>query len=341
MINNLFDNISLIKAIAISVAVAFVLLFFVIIYFVYAPAVRGDSSLVEVKIESGDGLKIVAKKLYNLELIRSESLFVLYVKIRGDEDNLKAGRYLFSKSMNIPYIVLSVISGNSETEDIKVTIPEGFNVWEIDKLLAESRFIMEGQFSSKYYDDEGYLFPDSYRVNKDKSKFKIEKLTEKMRDNFQTKTKDLFGSLNTEEHRRILIIASILEKEAKTEDDMRLVAGIIQNRLSVGMSLEVDAVVIYGACARESIKTNYSEYCEVTFQGPAVEIKIDSPYNTYMRKGLPVGAISNPGLKAIVAALNPQSSDYLFYLSTRDGSQMIYSKTAGEHGANRRKYLGI
>ena len=297
--------------------------------------------MVEVNIESGDGLKIVGNKLYDLGLIHNELLFVLYVKIRGDEDDLRAGRYLFSKSMNIPAIVLSVTSGNSETEDIEITIPEGFNIWEIDKKLVQSGLISEGEFSSQYYQEEGYLFPDTYRlhINQD-DRINPQELNKKMRDNFEEKVLGVHKSLS-ENDGSYLTIASILEKEAKTEEDMRLVAGIIQNRLSIGMPLEIDATVVYGACVRESVKTNYSKNCDVTFQGPAVEIKIDSPYNTYMRKGLPIGAISNPGLKAIEAVFNPEASDYLFYLSTRDGSQIIYSKTAGEHAVNRRKYLGI
>ena len=341
MINNLFNSISPVRAIAISVAIAFIFFFSIVTYRIYAPVVRGDLSLVEVNIESGDGLTIVAKKLYNLGLIRSQSFFVLYVKARGDENNLKAGRYLFSKSTNTPSIVLSIVSGNSETEDIKVTIPEGFNIWEIDQKLVQSGLISEGEFSSKYYQEEGYLFPDSYRINNDKSKFKVEELREKMRENSQSKTKDLFNGLNTEEQRRILIIASILEKEAKTENDMRLVSGIIYKRLELGMPLQIDATVIYGACQLEAAESNFTKDCNVTSQSPAAEIKIDDLYNTYIQKGLPPTPISNPGLTAIRSALNPQVSDYLYYLSTRDGSQMIYSKTAGEHGANRRKYLGI
>ena len=341
MTDNLFDNILSLKTIAISVAIVFILLFSSTIYLLYAPVVRWDLSLIEINIESGDGLKVIAKKLYNLGLIRSESHFVLYVKVRGEEDDLRAGRYLFSKSMNIPAIVLSITSGNSETDDITITIPEGFNIWEVDKLLAGTGLIVEGQFSSKYYNDEGYLFPDSYRVSDDKLKFTIEELRGKMRANLGSKTQDLFRNLSIEEKKRILIIASILEKEAKIENDMRLVSGIIYKRLELGMPLQIDATVIYGACWREAAKSNFTKNCDVTFQGPAAEIKIDGPYNTYIQKGLSPASISNPGLTAIRSALNPQMSNYLYYLSTRDGSQMIYSKTAGEHGANRRKYLGI
>jgi UPF0755 protein len=250
LISNPFDNILLVRTIVISVAIVFIFSISIFTYLIYAPVVRGDSSLVEVNIELGDGLRIVGRKLYDLGLIRSEPLFVLYVKARGDEDNLKAGRYLFSKSINIPAMVSLIVSGNSETEDIEVIIPEGFNIWEIDQKLVRLGLISEGEFSSKYYQEEGYLFPDSYRVNENKSKFKIEEFMEKMRSNLQGKTKDLFNYLNPEEQKRILIIASILEKEAKTENDMRLVAGIIYKRLELDMPLQIDATVIYGACLR-------------------------------------------------------------------------------------------
>lgn len=328
-------------AIVISVAIAFILFVSIMVYLIYAPAMRGDSDLLEVRIESGEGLNIISHKLYDRGLIRSRSLFVLYVKARGDEDNLKAGRYTFYKSTNIPAIVWSIVSGNSETEDIKVTIPEGFNVWEIDELLAEMGYIAIGQFSSRYHNDDGYLFPDSYRISNNESKFNIEELREKMKFNLQNKTEGLFDSLNSEERKKILIIASVLEKEAKTENDMKLVSGIIRKRLELGMPLQIDATVTYGACLRKAIENNFTNNCDVTIQGPAIEIKVDGPYNSYMQKGLPPGPISNPGLQAIKAALNPQASDYLYYLSTRDGSQMIYSKTPSEHAVNRKKYLGI
>ena len=141
--------------------------------------------------------------------------------------------------------------------------------------------------------------------------------------------------------RDTLTRASILEKEARSEEDMRLVAGIIRNRLAKKMPLQIDATVSYGACLRRFVAGNFKKDCDVTQMPVGAEIRIDSEYNSYMRSGLPVGPIANPGITAIQAVLNPQSSDYFYYLSTRDGSQMIYSKTATEHAANRRKYLGI
>jgi UPF0755 protein len=135
--------------------------------------------------------------------------------------------------------------------------------------------------------------------------------------------------------------ASILEKEARREEDMRLVAGVIRNRLARKMPLALDATVAYGACLRKAVAVSFKKDCDVSQVGIGAEIHIDSRYNSYLRAGLPPGPIANPGIQAIQAVLNPQKSDYLYYLSTRDGSRLIFAKTAAEHAANRRKYLGI
>ena len=122
---------------------------------------------------------------------------------------------------------------------------------------------------------------------------------------------------------------------------MGLVGGVIRNRLAKKMPLEIDATVSYGVCLRKFTAGNFKKDCDVSQIGVGAEIRIDSPYNSYKRSGLPPGPIANPGITAIQAVLNPKQSDYFYYLSTRDGSQMIFSKTGAEHAANRRKYLGI
>lgn len=342
------EKLKKIKVIAIAVAITFIT---GISYVIYAPVRADDAGKFEVEIYEGQGLNQIASTLKNKGLIRSKTIFILYVRMMGDATNLRAGRYIFTSLpagrqgyLNVPVIINILVSGKSEPDDIKITIPEGLNVWEVDELLIRVGLIQEGQFSAQYYNQEGYLFPDTYRLKKQQeinSEEQIGELREKMSLNFNNKTEELFKNLSNEQKFRIIIIASMLEKEAKTEEDMKLVAGIIEKRLNMDIPLQIDATVTYGACRREFTKNNFIKNCDVTFQGPAIEIKIDGPFNTYIRKGLPPAPISNPGLKAIEAALNPQESDYLYYLSTRDGSQMIYSKTAGEHEANRRKYLGI
>src|SRR3989344_5877561 len=225
----------------------------------------------EVVINEGQGVSAIADILKEESVIDNKFAFVVYVIVTGNEKKLQAGRYIFKPGVTTLAIVNSMVEGFAESDDIVITIPEGFNVFDIDKRLASAGLTKEGEF----------------------------------------------------ERERIIIIASILEKEARTEKDMKLVAGIIYKRMELGMLLQIDATVLYGACLREFEESGFKKNCDVTFQGPAREIKVDGPYNSYMRTGLPPGPISNPGLKAIEAARNPVKSDYLYYLSTRDGSQML------------------
>lgn len=293
----------------------------------------------EVKIKEGQGAYVIADILKKEGVIENKFVFIAYALVTGNEKKLQAGRYLFKPGDTVHGIVYSIASGFAETNDIVITIPEGFNVWEIDKRLVQFGLITEGEFAKKYQQQEGQFFPDTYRFDKEGET--VDTIADKMKNHLNLKFKEfslIFSSLVL---RDTLTRASILEKEARSEEDMRLVAGIIRNRLAKKMPLQIDATVSYGACLRRFVAGNFKKNCDVTQMPVGAEIRIDSEYNSYMRLGLPVGPIANPGITAIQAVLNPQASDYLFYLSTRDGSQMIYSKTATEHAANRRKYLGI
>ncbi len=340
----IFSHLNSYKIIAIGVAIIFV---WTDLYVIYAPVKFGDKELIEIIVPSGQGVYGIAGTLKNSRLIRGQNIFVLYVHLTGNEKNLKAGRYLMSKSLNIPQITEILSKGLSMSEDVIVTIPEGSNIWDIEGILNAEKLITRGEFARQFYKEEGYLFPDTYRLKNPKSetlnpKSITDDLRVKMADNFKNKIEELFKHLNKEQQAETIIIASILEKEAKTEGDMKLISGIIKKRLAKEMPLEVDASVIYGACLRNYLlKPAAFKGCNWNLISVASEIKIDSPYNTYKRKGLPAGAISNPGLMAVKAALEPTASDYLYYLSTRDGSQIIYAKTPAEQAKNRRKYLGI
>lgn len=293
----------------------------------------------EVVIKEGEGAYAIADTLKKEGVIENKFVFIAYAFITGNEKKLQAGRYLFKPGTTVPDIIFSIAGGLAESDDIMVTIPEGFNVWEIDKRLAGLGLIVEGEFAKKYQPQEGEFFPDTYRFNKKGET--VDTIADKMKNHLNLKFKEfslIFSSLVL---RDTLTRASILEKEARKEEDMRLVAGIIRNRLAKKMPLAIDATVAYGACLRKSIAGNFKKDCDVSQIGVGAEIRIDSLYNSYLRAGLPLGPIANPGITAIQAVLNPKQSDYFYYLSTRDGSQMIFSKTASEHAANRRKYLGI
>ena len=293
----------------------------------------------EIVIKEGEGVYAIADILKKNGVIENKFVFVAYTLVTGNEKKLQAGRYIFKPGVIIPDIVHSMASGFAETDDFIVTIPEGFNVWEIDKRLTDFGLITEGEFAKKYQPQEGEFFPDTYRFSRTGET--ADTIAEKIKNHLNLKFKELSLVFSSLVLRDTLTRASILEKEARREEDMRLVAGVIRNRLAKKMPLEIDATVSYGACLRKAIAGNFRKDCDVSQVPVGAEIKIDSPYNSYRRTGLPPGPIANPGTGAIQAVLNPKQSDYLYYLSTRDGSRLIFSKTSAEHAANRRKYLGL
>src|SRR3989344_5035895 len=242
-----------------------------------------------VHVSSGQGLTVISNMLKERGLVRSAVVFRFYVAGLGRERNLKAGDYDIPAGATLNDIAWQIAGGKGASTDIVVFIPEGSNIWEIDKRLADVKLITEGEFASAYGSREGYLFPDTYRFRPESLLGEIE---QKMELNGQDKIQALIGELS------LPAPAQIPNSKFQTKD------------------------------------------CDVTQVGVGKEIKIDSVYNTYTRAGLPPHPISNPGLISIKAALNPQG-DYLYYLSTRDGSQIIFSKTGAEHIANRRKYLGL
>lgn len=307
-----------------------------ILYVLFVPYDKVQKNIV---IEEGIGLRQISSYLREEGVIKNSTVFTLYVLAVGVDRDLKAGEYAIQPGTRIIDLTDIMARGLVVSDEIEILMPEGFNIWEIDKRLTDHDLIKEGDFSSKYYTSEGYFFPDTYRFNKHK-KESVEEIAAKMRKPWQDNIMPLVASLSQDRQREVIVIASILEKEARAEKDTQIVSGIIQQRLARGMKLEVDASVSYGACLRLFIQSGLSENCAVNRIPVALEIRIDSVYNTYTRPGLPPKPIANPGVQSIKAALNPIETAYLYYLTTRDG-QMIYSKTGAEHVANRRKYLGL
>ncbi|MBI2057954.1 MAG: endolytic transglycosylase MltG [Candidatus Yanofskybacteria bacterium] len=292
--------------------------FFVMVGLVFLPLDRSEVETQELVIEQGFGSAKVARLLAEQGLVRSRYLFIGYTLLVGKEKEFKAGRYLISSAMSIPAIVEIFSEGKAEPEGIMVTIPEGLNSGEIVAVLGKN---FKGLKISDFQKKDGYLFPDTYWFNGDENGGEIIK---KMTGNFNSKTKELVSMISVSKFREAIVIASFLEKEVKTDEDMRLVAGIIYKRLELGMPLQIDATVAYGACLPKWLS---QKACDVSQVNLVENIKIDSQYNTYTRKELLLGPISNPGLKAINAALNPVTSDYLYYLSAREGGQTIFSAT--------------
>ncbi|PIZ99199.1 MAG: endolytic transglycosylase MltG, partial [Candidatus Levybacteria bacterium CG_4_10_14_0_2_um_filter_35_8] len=215
------------------------------------------------------------------------------------------------------------------TLDIWVTIPEGKRTEEVAEILKKNIPTFQQSWIQSLITDEGYLFPDTYLIPKDAT---IDLISTMMKDNFQQKFDSAKNTKITNlTDRETIIMASLVEREAKADIDRPMVASVIYNRISIDMKLDIDATLQYALGYQTDEKRWWKK--ELTSQDKT----INSPYNTYTNPGLPPGPISNPGLASIKASLNPAKTDYLFYISDANGTNH-YAKTMAEHNANIKKY---
>jgi len=276
-----------------------------------------SSALVEEKlflVEKGQSLFQIGENLEKEGLIKNKFFFDFYLFLKEAQKKLQAGEYLISPSESIAEVAKKIISG--DTARISVTIPEGFTVKQIEEKL---NLKLPGE------NLEGFLFPDTYQFPLMVSG---EEVVKKMRDNFEKKlTPDLREEIERQGKTifEIVTLASLIEKEVKTKEDRELVSGILWKRLKNNILLQVDATITY-LTGKKTTKI------------PMEDLQIDSPYNTYKYKGLPLGPICNPGLDSIKAAIYPKNSEYWYYLSTPEG-ETIFSKTLAEHNTAQAKYL--
>jgi UPF0755 protein len=306
--------------------IAFGVVFFVAILYLFLHTPPSDFPVGKVfRVAPGESLEAITSNLYDMKVIRSPFVFRTTVIILGGEKKLIAGDYLLDKTSSPVDLAYRLTNGKFHLDIVKITIPEGWNVFEIGDYLSKTQIDFDIQrFVSLAKPKEGYLFPDTYFVSK---AVKPEDLIEKMYKTFNDKVADIRGlSTTTFELKDVIIMASILEKEARTMESRRIIAGILWKRLSLGMKLQVDATFSYINGKR-------------TFDLTLDDLKIDSPYNTYVYKGLPPGPIGNPGEDSITAAINPIKTNYLYFLTSRDGTKMYYARTFEEHVRNKEKYL--
>lgn len=281
---------------------------------IYYPVNPDSDETVIFLVKKGEGAREISINLKEQGLIRYDFLFRVYVLFKEVGRDLKAGEYELSRAMAIPEIVNKLASGDRIKK--MITIIEGWTVKDIANYL-EVEELDPGL--------EGYLFPDTYEISPEDG---IEEIVEKMLDNFDKKlTSELREEISSQGKtvHEIVTMASLLEKEVRTFEDKKIVAGILWKRLESNMLLQVDATIVY-ITGRKTTKILKEE------------LRIDSPYNTYKYKGLPLGPISNPGLESILAAIYPQESQDLYYLSTPEG-ETIFSRTLKEHNTAKAKYL--
>lgn len=342
---------------------------------IYTPMKSGSSESVMFLVQKGEGTKEISLNLKKQGLIKNILLFRVHSINTALATKLQAGEYLLSPSMTISQIVKKMAKGDVITE--KITIIEGWNLrdvgWNLENrglYQAEELFELIGfplidystksgemslpqNFSSEFafLQDkpknvglEGYLFPDTYYLRKQEiSNFKqLQDLLTDILNNFDKKlTTDLREEIKNQQKTifEIITMASMIEKEVSKHEDREIVSGILWKRLKIDMPLQVDATLSYiipmvePSRILDEIGTG-----KKTVEISLADTKIDSPYNTYKYKGLPLGPISNPGLESIKAAIYPKDSDYWYYLSTPEG-ETVFSKTLAEHNKAKAKYL--
>lgn len=278
---------------------------------------------VATDIEIADGMTVreIADSLAEHSVVKSSIyLYALLLK-KYDGTYVQAGTYTFERPMTATEVGSAITTGDYLSPALTITLPEGFRARDIYTFLPND---FESMSLTPFEEMEGYLFPETYFISPDMG---ARELKELLVTTAVERHSEIIGnvsttSLSTEE---IIILASLIEREARDSKSKKMVSGILQNRLAIGMPLQVDAVFDY------LLNKDSSELTRD-------DLAIDSPFNTYAHTGLPPHPISNPGEESIRAVLEPTKSNYLYYLTSRDG-EFHYAKTFDEHKRNKAKYL--
>lgn len=300
-----------------------------------------ESGVVRVLITKGLDAQGIGELLYKNKLIRNPLAFKIYVQLFGKSKNIQAGEFEIASNLSLAQVINEL---SKKPLEIWVTIPEGLRREEMPKFFIKNFELNDEQavnFTKEFLDEtkgkEGYLFPDTYLF----SRFTPVKLiVKKMLDNFNQKfDAEIKGKITSDKYASddIVILASIIERETKTDEERPIVAGIFYNRLKIGIALQADATVQY-AVANERCKLEL-ENCVWWPILTLENLDINSAYNSYKYSGLPPSPIANPGSSSLKAAAFPDNMDYLYYIHDPEGI-IHYAKTLAEHNENVRKYLG-
>ncbi len=312
------------------------LFFLLLIFLIWLQPINLGST--EVTIPKGAHAREIAEQLSLGHVVRDVNEFLFWLRLSGKEKLLRSGTYVLQKYKN-PLYVINKLSQGGEF-DIAVTIPEGLSIYETSEILALHGIVDQEKFvalcNDKHFIEnlgltvpslEGYLFPDTYSFSTSQSDSEI--VTTLVRNAFQHFEK--LSMHNSDSIDIILTIASLVEKEAKVEEERPLIAKVFINRLASRRPLESCATVFYALRQRDYKR--YHNKRQLTER----DLKLDSPYNTYLYYGLPPGPICSPGENSIEAVIEPADVKYLYFVSKGNGRHH-FSQTFKEHIAAKQRY---
>lgn len=314
-----------------SYPAAFIGIFSVFFLFHFAFLTKNYSNSGEdiiVKITKGDNLRTVALKLEESQVIFNKYVFIALGRIFSYQDNLIPGEYKISNGLS--YLnILKMLTDPSVVRTVTVTIPEGLNIRQMGRLLQRQIGIDSAKFVEESKNDslikllgieaenlEGFLFPDTYQFSLSGNINREKEIVSALASEFRKKiTPEIRQKMNEKKLtlNELITMASIIEGETRYEPEKKIISGVYFNRIRKGMKLEADPTVQYVLPGGPKKRLMYSD------------LKFPSPYNTYLNKGLPPGPINNPGLGSILAALEPEKHDYLFFVAKGDGSHRFAS----------------
>ena len=296
--------------------------------------ITGETISIEVK--DGEGLNSLLDRLEEDGILRSKTLIKVNLKLENKNTTIIPGTYDVKGDITLEELIKTLQTEDLTKNQVAVTIPEGFNIDEMAVVFEESGLFSKEEFiaaikeyeipiyaknnSVKKYNLEGFLYPDTYYFNRDVEPNQVIKtMNDKFDKVIDEVAKETGKEIKDEDIERIVNIASLIEEEAQLDEERRIVSSVIYNRMEKGMNLEFCSTINYA----------WGEHIEDLRNR---HLEIDSPYNTYKNTGLPVGPIANSGKESIIAAVNPEKTDYLYFVLLKDqGGKHHFSVTGAEH----------
>lgn len=297
--------------------------------YIYLNAIRPPADFPAkeiVTVPSGENLRAISETLEEDGIVRSALMFRAMTILLGHEHDLRAGDYIFKTPLDVFQIARAIGIGAYGLEPIKITIPDGTTVAQMSTIYAALLPHFNAQnFVAEAQPLEGFLYPDTYYFLPNATETTV---IEAMRQDFDTQELSIQPQIEAfgQPLENVVIMASIVESEAGNTQDRRTIAGVLWNRIAKGMPLQADVTLVY-------------ELGKGDFQLTRQDLQADTPYNTYVRKGLPPTPINSPGLDALKAAVTPVKSNYLYYMADKNGVTH-YCATYACQAANQKEYLG-